>query len=45
MYGCHLVEKYDLYNDIELLKTCEKLAEMNKMETILKLIGKYSKYP
>ena len=43
VYGCHLVEKYNLYDGIDLLKTCEKLAEINKLETILKLIGKHSK--
>lgn len=39
----HLVEKYNLYSDLELLVILEKLADNQKTDPIVKLVGKQSK--
>lgn len=43
MYAIHLVEKYNLYSDLDLADVLFKLAEMQKTDPITKLLGKQSK--
>lgn len=40
MYAIHLVEKYDLYSDLDLADILFKLAEMQKTDPITKLLSK-----
>ena len=43
LFGIHLVEKYNLYADLELVDILEKLADLQKTDPIVKLVGKQSK--
>lgn len=43
-FGCHLIEKYQLFESVDLPKICLKLAENNFIESIVHLIGKRSSH-
>lgn len=42
--GIHYVEKYSLYNELDLMAICLDQAEQKNVENIIRLIGKLSKY-
>ena len=43
-FGCHLIEKYNLYTSVDLSKICHELADKGFVEPIVRLLGKKSKH-